>query len=142
LSHGLHHPQPGPHRPLGVIFVRQGVAKVDEQPIAEILGDMPLITGDDLGTGVLIGPHHLAPVFGVELTGEHGRVHQVTEQHGELAALGVWGTRFSSMLGLLGLWDATRWRWQCSSVTRPHEHGARLIHRDLMHLNEFRPERF
>ena len=64
------HPQPGPHGPLGVIFVRQGVAEVDEQAIAEILGDMPLKAGDHLGAGVLIGPHHLAQVFRVELAGE------------------------------------------------------------------------
>ena len=89
LSQGLDHPQPGPHRPLGIIFVRQGIAEVDEQAIAEILGDMPLKAGDHLGAGVLIGPHHLAQVFRVELAGEGGRVHEVTEQHGELAAFGL-----------------------------------------------------
>ena len=89
LPQGLHHPQPGPHRPLGVIFVRQGVAEVDEQAIAEILRDMPLKAGDHLGAGVLIGPHHLAQVFRVELAGERGRVDQVTKQHGELAPFGV-----------------------------------------------------
>jgi hypothetical protein len=89
LPHGLHDPQAGAHRPLGVIFVRQGVAEVDEQAIAEILGDMPLKAADHLGAGCLIGPHHLPPLFGVELGGKHGRVHQVAEQHGELAAFGV-----------------------------------------------------
>ena len=77
--------------PLGVIFMGLGIAKIDEQPIAEILRDMPLKALDDLGTGGLIGPHHLPQVFRVELTGEHGRVHQVTEQDGELAAFGVKG---------------------------------------------------
>jgi hypothetical protein len=70
-----------------------GVTEVDEQTIAQILRDMPLEAGDHLGAGVLIGPHHLAPVFGVELAGEHGRVHQVTEQDGELTAFGFWGPR-------------------------------------------------
>ena len=93
LAHGLHHPQPSPHRPRGVIFVRQGVAEVDEQAIAEILGDMALIASDHLGAGLLIGPHHLAPLFRVELAGERGRVHQVAEQHRELAAFGLWRTR-------------------------------------------------
>ena len=64
LSHGLHDPQPGPHRPLGVIFVRLGIAKVDQQAIAEILRDMPLKAGDHLGAGLLIGPHHLAQSSG------------------------------------------------------------------------------
>jgi hypothetical protein len=79
LSHGLHDPQPGPHRPLGVIFVRQGVAEVDQEPIAEVLGDMPVEAGDHFGAGGLIGLYHLAQLFRVELTGEPGRVHQVTE---------------------------------------------------------------
>ena len=93
LPQGLDDPQPGPHGPLGIIFVGQGVAEVDEQAIAEILGDMPLKAGDHLGTGVLIGPHHLAQLFRVELRREHGRVDQVTKQHGELAAFGLWGMR-------------------------------------------------
>jgi hypothetical protein len=41
LLHGLRHSQPGPYGPLGVIFVREGVAEVDDQPIAQILRDMP-----------------------------------------------------------------------------------------------------
>src|SRR4029450_440443 len=69
--------------------MRQWVAEVDEQAITEILGDMPIIASDYLGAGVLIGPHHLAQLFRVELAGEHGRVHQVTEQHSELAAFGI-----------------------------------------------------
>ena len=104
LSQGLHHPQPGPHRPLRVIFVRQGVAEVDEQTIAEILRDMAVKAGDHLGAGLLIGPHHLAPVFGVELAGEHGRIHQITEQHRELAAFGVGRTRLGGRG--CGLWPA------------------------------------
>ena len=44
-AHGVHHAQPGAHGPLGVIFVRLGVAEVDEQAIAEILGDMPRQSG-------------------------------------------------------------------------------------------------
>ena len=67
LSHGLDDPQPGPHRPLGVIFVRQGGAEVDQEPIAEVLGDMPLEAGDHLGARGLISPHHLAQRFRVEL---------------------------------------------------------------------------
>jgi hypothetical protein len=33
LAHSLHHRQPGAHRPLGVIFVRQGIPEVDQQTI-------------------------------------------------------------------------------------------------------------
>jgi hypothetical protein len=38
----------------------------------------------------LIGPHHLAEVFRIKLTGEYGRIHEVTEQHGELAPFRLW----------------------------------------------------
>jgi len=60
LPNGFHHPEPSPYGPLGVIFVRQGIAEVDEQAITEILRDMPLKAGDHLGADLLIGPHHLA----------------------------------------------------------------------------------
>ena len=88
LSHGLDDPQPGPHRPLGVIFVRQGVAEVDQEPIAEVLGDMPLEAGDHFGAGGLIVLHHLAQLFRVELARQARRVHQITEQDGELPSFG------------------------------------------------------
>jgi hypothetical protein len=74
LAQGLDHTQPGAHGALGVVFVRLRVAKVDQQAIAEILGDMALKARDHLGTGVLIGTHHLTQLFRVELAGEHGRV--------------------------------------------------------------------
>jgi hypothetical protein len=89
LSDGLDHPEAGPHSPLGIVFVCQGVPEVDQQAIAEILGDMPLKAGDDLGASLLIGAHHLPEVFGIKLAGQHRRVDEVTEQHGELAAFGV-----------------------------------------------------
>jgi hypothetical protein len=57
LSHGLDHPLASPHGPLGVIFVRLGIAEVDQQAIAQILSDMSLIAGDHLGAGGLIGLH-------------------------------------------------------------------------------------
>src|SRR2546425_10421074 len=54
LAQGLYNAQSGPHRPLGIIFVRQGIAEIDQQAIAEILGDMPVIEGNHLGAGRLI----------------------------------------------------------------------------------------
>jgi hypothetical protein len=69
------------------------VANIDQQPIAEVLGNMALILPNDLGRGLLVGAHHGAQVFGVELAGELRGAHQVTEQHRELAAFGLWGGR-------------------------------------------------
>jgi hypothetical protein len=92
LAQGLDHPQPGPHCALRVIFVCLRIAKIDQQPIAEVLCDVPLIARDHPGTGRLIGLHDLTEVFRVELAGKCSRVHQVTKQHGELAPFGVGGS--------------------------------------------------
>ena len=77
------------HGALCIVFMRLRITKIDEQAVAEILGNMSLKALDDLSTGSLIGAYHLAQIFGIELAGERGRLHQVTEQHGELAALGL-----------------------------------------------------
>jgi hypothetical protein len=149
LAHGLHNPQPSPHGPLGVIFVRQRVAEVDEQAIAEILGDMPVIARNHPGAGVLIGPHHCAQLFRVQLAGEHGRVYQVTEQHRELATFrirGTYGCRWGD--GIPGGVVCLRWRrvhrpmqggrWQGRRPrgTGPDQHSALLIHGTLVDLDD------
>jgi hypothetical protein len=143
---GLEHPQPSPHRPLGVIFVRQGVAEVDQEPIAEVLGDMPLEAGDHFGAGGLIGLHHLAQLFRVELTGECRGVHQITEQDGELPAFGVCGARCGKgchlsrvvflLYGLLRRLrgGSTRCRLRFSG---PHQHSATVVDRQVVDLKQF-----
>ena len=88
---GLDNAQASMHRTPGIIFMGHGVAKIDEQPIAEVLGDMTFVVLDDLGSGLLVSAHHRAQVFRVELTRELCGAHQVTEQHGQLAAFGVGG---------------------------------------------------
>ena len=79
----LHHLQAGSPGSLRVIFMRLGIAKIDQQAIAQVLGNVPVEALDDLCRGGLVGSYHLTVVFGVQLPGETGRVHQVTEQHGE-----------------------------------------------------------
>jgi hypothetical protein len=98
LAQGLHDPQPGPYGPLGIIFVRQRVAEVDEQSITEILGDMSLKAGDYLGADLLIGPHHLAQVFRVELAREDSGVDQVTEHDSTVS----WRRSASAECGVAG----------------------------------------
>ena len=83
---GLDNAQAGMHGTPGIVFMGRGVAKIDQQPIAEVLGDMALVVLDDLGRGLLVGAHHGAQVFRVELAGELRGAHQVTEQHRELPA--------------------------------------------------------
>jgi hypothetical protein len=127
----------------------RGVAKVDEQAIPQILGDMALEAGDHLGTGVLIRPHHRAPVFWVKLSGEHRRVHQIAEQDGELAAFGVErgrGAGWEVLLGsavclaarrrdLSGCWSG--WRLGYCCVTRPAQATPRVLDHLWVRVEEF-----
>ena len=94
--HGVEHPQARMDRPLSVVFVRVRIAKVDQQAISKILRNMPRKLLDHLGARGLIGAHDLPEVFGVELAGKSRRVHQVTEQHCELAAFRLRGRRSCS----------------------------------------------
>jgi hypothetical protein len=54
----LDHAKPGVHGAPGVVFMRRGVAKIDQQPIADILSDMAFVRLDDRGHGLLVGAHH------------------------------------------------------------------------------------
>ena len=69
--------------------MRLRVAEVNEKPVAEVLGDVPLVARDDLGAGRLIGADDLSEVLRVQPGGERRRADQVAEHHGELAALGL-----------------------------------------------------
>ena len=65
--HGLEDAQPRVHGPLGIIFMRLGIAKVHQQAISQILGNIAVKALDDLGTGLLVGTDDLAQVFWIEL---------------------------------------------------------------------------
>jgi hypothetical protein len=40
--HSLHNTQAGVHGPPGIVFMRPGIAKVHQQAVAQILGDVPI----------------------------------------------------------------------------------------------------
>ena len=61
-----------------------GIAKVDQQPIAQILRKVALMPLNHLGTGLLILLHDRPVVFGIKLRGQRGRAHQITEHHRQL----------------------------------------------------------
>jgi hypothetical protein len=65
--HGVENAQCCPHGPLGIVFVGLRIAKIDQQAIAEILGNGSVKVLDDCSAGGLIGAHNLAQVFRVEL---------------------------------------------------------------------------
>ena len=58
--HGLDQPEPRAHGALGIVLMGLGIAKVDQQAVAQILRNMPLKALDHLGTGLLIGSDDLA----------------------------------------------------------------------------------
>ena len=110
---------------------------------------MPIKALDDLDTGCLIGQHNLTQVFRVELTGEAGGVGQVTEQHRELAALGLRRARGGAWGGILGRmvclgdrlrcvwWCWRRWRLGRCRVARPAQATPRVIDHLRVRVEEF-----
>src|SRR5262245_18438335 len=118
VFHLVEDTQASPYCTLGVIFVRQGVAKVDQESITQELGTMSFVALYHLSTSGLIGTDNWAILFGAELAGELCRVHEVAEHHGELAAFGLGCTLgldrrcFFDRCGGLGCrrWDRLRRR--------------------------------
>jgi hypothetical protein len=88
---GLDQAQAGVHGAPGLIFMGERIAKVDQQAITKVLGDMALVLLDDRGGGLLVGTHHGPQVFRIELARELRGAHQVTEQHRELPAFRLRG---------------------------------------------------
>jgi hypothetical protein len=145
-AEGFDHPETGTHGAVGIVFVRPGIAKIHQQPIAEILGDMAIKVLDDLRTGGVIGLDDLAQVFRVELSGKRRGVDQVTEEHRELTALSLhglgWGWRTILPYGL-GVWHRLRCPgalWRRVQRTAPHQDAACLVLGQALGVNEFRLE--
>src|ERR1700737_2948338 len=64
-----------------------GVAKVNQQPIAEIFRNVSTEFCDDRNAGSLIRAHYLAHLFGITLLGQRRRADEITEHYRQLAAL-------------------------------------------------------
>ena len=144
--HRLNNPQPGVHRPLRIIFVGGRIAEVHQQAIAQMLGDMALIAADHRGAGGLIGTHHLAVLFGIELLRERGRAHQVTEHHRQLPPLGGVQSRVAQSisprarvrrcLSLLRFSDSPFLRFLSCHRASPHQHSTLFISGQLFGFDE------
>jgi hypothetical protein len=64
--------QPRAHRPPRIIFMGDGIPKVHQQPVAQILREVAVMALDHGRTGLLILLHDRAVVLGIELRGEGG----------------------------------------------------------------------
>jgi len=52
----------------GIIFMCLGIAKIDQETIAQELGNVSVKTLDNFSTCRLIGTYHVSVHFGIELT--------------------------------------------------------------------------
>jgi hypothetical protein len=102
---------------------------------------------ENLGTHLLIGTHHVTPVFGVELAGQFGGVHEITEHHGELTAFSVRRRCSRERFNLSGWlclhnrlwWWLSRLRGNCLCACRvasPHETSSFVID-DWVNIEDF-----
>src|SRR6266702_2686361 len=114
VSHGSKNSQTSPYCSVRIIFVCHWIAEIDEKTIPEQLGDMSFIALDDLRTDSLIRPDNFSILFGVELGGEFGRVHQIAKHDRELPSFRVGRRRGSNArCDLRGAWvlGSTLWCW-------------------------------
>src|SRR5262249_38736591 len=71
------------------ILKRLGPAKVDHQPVAEVLCYMSLIACDDFTASALICLQHVTQLLWVELFGKGGGADQIAEHDSDLASLRI-----------------------------------------------------
>src|SRR5262244_2631460 len=88
VSHGSKNSQPSPYCSLRIVFMRLGIAKIDQEPITQEMGNVSVKPLDDFRTRRLIGTDDFPVLFWVELGRELCGVHEVTKHHGQLAAFG------------------------------------------------------
>jgi hypothetical protein len=51
---------------------------------------MSIVALDNVGTNPLIRTDHVPVLFGIELRGEFGGVHEVAEHDGQVTSFGFW----------------------------------------------------
>ena len=66
--HRLHNPEPRAHRSLCVILVGGGIAEVDEESVAQLLGDVAVEAVNHLGAGGLVTSDNVAQFLWIETT--------------------------------------------------------------------------
>jgi hypothetical protein len=74
-------------RTLGIFIVRRGPAEVSHHAVSEIFRDVAVKARDRFGGRAMIPGDRLAPLLGVEPSGDPGRADQVAEQHRQMTPL-------------------------------------------------------
>jgi hypothetical protein len=73
--------------PLRIIFMRQGIPEVDEDPVPQVLRHVALKATDRLHTLRVVLTQQFSQLFGVDVLRQVGRLDQVAKHHAELAAI-------------------------------------------------------
>jgi len=89
LRHRIDDAETRTHRSLGLVLMGARVAEIDENAVAHVLRDKPVVAPDRRAAPVLKRRDHIAQIFGVHPGRERGRPHQVAEHYGQLASLRV-----------------------------------------------------
>ena len=77
---------PSTNRSFCVVVVCQRIAKVDEDPVTEVLGDISFVTSDDTPGRIVVGTHDVSQDLRVYLFRQFCRPHNVTKHDGELSS--------------------------------------------------------
>src|SRR5215813_8555923 len=98
---------------------------------------MSVKTRDDINTSLLVDLHHFTQLFRVELRGERGGTHHVTEHHRQLSALaGITSSVGRGCWVFLRFPDSPVLRFFPRPFAGPHQDGAVLVDRQPSGLDD------
>jgi hypothetical protein len=89
FADGSHQRKPGAHRPLGIVLMRLGIAKIGQHTIAHVLGNEATGPGNDIRATPVIGTEDFPHVFGVESLRQGSRADEIAKHDGELTSVRV-----------------------------------------------------
>ena len=84
--------QPRVYGPLCIVLVRRRIPEQRQQSVAHIAGNVTFVALNCVRAGALECAQNISQIFGIESLRQRRRFHEVTEHHGEVAAL-----RFTSL---------------------------------------------
>ncbi len=87
LGHGRDEVESGPHRPFGVVLVRDRRPPDGHHRVADELLDRPAVQRDQPPAGLEVAGEHLPGVLGVAALGRGGEADEIREQHRDELAL-------------------------------------------------------
>jgi hypothetical protein len=91
-----------------LVFLGSRPAKIGQDAVAEVIGDIAAIAQNDGGHRVVVAPQELAQILRVVPARQFSRADEIAEHHGQLAPL-CWADRFSSGRRVRGRGGFDRW---------------------------------